>query len=142
MRVTIEAIKRTERVSKKGKPFVSVGLLTDKYPGKWLSGFGSEDNADWAKGMSVEIETETNGEYLNFKPANGAPKKPDAIAKRELLQIRLSAEEKKAFTMAATFDGKKVSEWIRDRLRRDSRTELETLGQIVPFLVVSEEIEE
>ena len=77
MRVTIEAIKRTDRVSKKGKPFVSIGLLTDKYPGKWLSGFGSVDNADWAKGMTVDIEVETKGEYLNFKPANGTPKKAD-----------------------------------------------------------------
>lgn len=78
MQVTIEAIKRTSRTSKMGKPFVSVGLLTQEFPGKWLSGFGSEDNADWAKGMTVEIETETKGEYLNFKPANGTPKKADS----------------------------------------------------------------
>lgn len=69
-----------------------------------------------------------------MKKKRGAPKKSADKAKRELLQIRLSTAEKEAFTRAADIDGKKVSEWIRDRLRRCSRQELEEHGQNVPFL--------
>jgi hypothetical protein len=50
------------------------------------------------------------------------------------VQIRLNAAEKETFQLAADADGKKLSEWIRDRLRRDSRQELEALGRDVPFL--------
>ena len=59
------------------------------------------------------------------KPKRGAPKKQPDKAKVALLQIRLSTAEKEAFAIAAELDGKKISEWIRDRLRRDSRQELE-----------------
>lgn len=64
----------------------------------------------------------------------GAPKKAAAVKKSSLLQLRLSEDEKEAFVRAAELDGKKLSEWIRDRLRRDSRAELEAQGQPVPFL--------
>jgi uncharacterized protein (DUF1778 family) len=66
----------------------------------------------------------------------GAPTKPTDIAKSSLLQIRLSGAEKEAFARAAELDGKKISEWIRDRLRRDSRQELEAQSLDVPFLPV------
>jgi uncharacterized protein (DUF1778 family) len=69
-----------------------------------------------------------------MKKKTGAPKKPLHKAKSELVQIRLNAAEKKAFQDAADLDGKKLSEWIRDRLRRLSREELETAGRKVPFL--------
>jgi uncharacterized protein (DUF1778 family) len=64
----------------------------------------------------------------------GAPRKAAVNAKPELLQLRLSGPEKETFRKAAELDGKKMSEWIRDRLRRDARSELEALGQEVPFL--------
>jgi hypothetical protein len=64
----------------------------------------------------------------------GAPKKSAAKSKNELLQIRVAATEKQGFQEAAELDGKKLSEWIRDRLRRDSRQELESLGRKVPFM--------
>lgn len=69
-----------------------------------------------------------------MKPKRGAPKKAASAAKAALVQIRLNQLEKAAFMQAATLDGKKLSEWIRDRLRRCSRDELEEHGQIVPFL--------
>ena len=71
-----------------------------------------------------------------MKKNRGAPKKAPDAAKGALLQIRLSAAEKQAFADAATLDGKKISEWIRDRLRRDAREELECQGQPVAFLAV------
>ena len=64
----------------------------------------------------------------------GAPPKSVDVAKASLLQIRLSAAEKEAFANAAKLDGKKISEWIRDRLRRVAREELEEHGESVPFL--------
>lgn len=64
----------------------------------------------------------------------GAPPKPPEKAKGSLLQIRLSDLEKQAFADAADLDGKKISEWVRDRLRRASRDELQEHGKAVPFL--------
>jgi hypothetical protein len=69
-----------------------------------------------------------------MKKKRGAAKKTPEKTKAELLQIRLSLAEKQAFALAAELDGKKVSEWVRDRLRRDSKQELEAHGQQVPFL--------
>ncbi|CAN5147913.1 hypothetical protein BH11PLA2_BH11PLA2_46310 [soil metagenome] len=65
----------------------------------------------------------------------GAPSKPVEKLKGEVLQIRLSTQEKQAFARAAELDGKKVAEWIRDRLRRLSRAELEEHGEVAPFLL-------
>ncbi|HEV3259915.1 MAG TPA: DUF1778 domain-containing protein [Gemmataceae bacterium] len=71
-----------------------------------------------------------------MKKKRGAPKKPPEKAKADLLQIRVSPAEKQAFQLAAEIDGKKMSEWIRDRLRRESRQEIEQAGLPVPFLPV------
>jgi hypothetical protein len=48
--------------------------------------------------------------------------------------VRLAADEKAAFHAAAALDGKGLSEWLRDRLRRAARAELEGHGLPVPFL--------
>src|SRR5438045_5168869 len=48
----------------------------------------------------------------------------DALPIWEIVQIRVNSAEKQAFQAAADLDGKKLSEWIRDRLRRLSREEL------------------
>lgn len=64
----------------------------------------------------------------------GAPRKPASKSKGELLQIRVNSAEKETFQNAAELDGKKLSEWIRDRLRRISRQELEAIKQPIPFL--------
>jgi hypothetical protein len=69
------------------------------------------------------------------KRALGAPKKPPGKARNVLMQFRVTTAEQQAIQVAADLDGKKLSEWIRDRLRRDSRSELEKAGQPVPFAV-------
>ena len=71
------------------------------------------------------------------KGVGGAPKKPPDKSKIALIQIRVNAAEKQAFQAAADLDGKKLSEWMRDRLRRVSRKELENAGQNVAFLLGS-----
>ena len=67
-----------------------------------------------------------------------APRKRNATAARPgrtvLLQVRLTPLEKAGFSSAAELDGKKLSEWLRDRLRRLAREELQAHGQAVPFL--------
>ena len=69
-----------------------------------------------------------------MKTKRGAPKKPSSQAKGELLQIRLSAAEKQAFSDAATLAGQALSVWIRDQLRRVSQQRLQEAGRAVPFL--------
>jgi uncharacterized protein (DUF1778 family) len=64
----------------------------------------------------------------------GAPKKAASQAKKALIQLRINDAEKAGFQAAADLDGMKLSEWIRHRLRRVSREELEAHGQTVPFL--------
>jgi uncharacterized protein (DUF1778 family) len=68
------------------------------------------------------------------KARRGAPKKSPEQAKGALIQLRVSDAEKEAFMDAASLDGKKLSEWIRDRLRRLAREELGAQGRAVAFL--------
>jgi uncharacterized protein (DUF1778 family) len=69
-----------------------------------------------------------------MKKSRGAPRKSAKKAKAELIQLRVNAAEKQAFVEAAELDGKKLSEWIRDRLRRVSRDELQQAGRVPAFL--------
>jgi len=50
------------------------------------------------------------------------------------LGLRLEPEEKQAFEQAAEISGVPVSAWIRERLRRDARRELQDADRAVPFL--------
>ena len=70
----------------------------------------------------------------SMKKTRGAPRKSAAKAKAALLQVRLTMAEKQAFADAADLDGKKLSEWARDRLRRACRQDLEQAGHPVAFL--------
>jgi hypothetical protein len=64
----------------------------------------------------------------------GRPKKqPDAV-KTEYIEIRCETGEKESFRDAADAAGMPMSGWIRDRLRRSARKELEELDRPVPFL--------
>jgi uncharacterized protein (DUF1778 family) len=75
-------------------------------------------------------------------PRTTAPRRPAKHrpsvrpGRTALVQVRLAADEKAAFNAAAALDGKGLSEWLRDRLRRNARQELEAHGQAVPFLPV------
>lgn len=48
--------------------------------------------------------------------------------------IRVEPEEKEAFEQAAEIAGVPVSAWIRERLRRAARHELEEANRAIPFL--------
>ena len=73
---------------------------------------------------------------MKTKQANrGRPQGSTGKAKDDLMQIRLDAAEKQAFADAAALDGKDLSEWVRDRLRRLARQELEQAKMLVAFLI-------
>jgi uncharacterized protein (DUF1778 family) len=67
-------------------------------------------------------------------PKIGRPKmKPDAV-KVEYIEIRCEQSEKQAFQAAAEAAGLPLSGWMRERLRRVARKELEDLDKPVAFL--------
>lgn len=52
----------------------------------------------------------------------------------ERVEIRLTQAEKEAFRLAAEHTGLSLSSWIRERLRRAARNDLEEAGRPVPFM--------
>ena len=52
------------------------------------------------------------------------------------LQVRLTQAERDTLKAAAEAAGLSVSSWLRDRLRKAARTELQASGKKVPFLEV------
>lgn len=53
--------------------------------------------------------------------------------KTDLLQLRLTPEEKEGFQRAADLAGVALSAWVRERLRSAARRELTDAGEQVPF---------
>jgi predicted HicB family RNase H-like nuclease len=52
----------------------------------------------------------------------------------ERLEIRIDEREKAAFTQAAEVNGISLSAWVRQRLRRAAKQDLEEAGRKIPFL--------
>lgn len=52
----------------------------------------------------------------------------------ERLEIRLEPKEKEGFEKAAGISGLPLSAWVRERLRRSARQELEDAGEAIPFM--------
>ena len=64
----------------------------------------------------------------------GRPKKQADAVKTEYIEIRCETGEKQSFRDAADAAGMPMSGWIRDRLRRSARKELEDIGKRAAFL--------
>jgi hypothetical protein len=56
------------------------------------------------------------------------------MAKPEVLQIRLSTQEKQAFQDSADLSGLPLSSWVRERLRLAAIRDLESAGRQIPFV--------
>ena len=56
------------------------------------------------------------------------------MAKAQVLQIRLSDDEKRGFQTAADLAGIPLSSWVRERLRLAAIRDLESAGRKVPFV--------
>jgi hypothetical protein len=85
---------------------------------------------------SIEFFLDTTlfvGTLLNMKKTGRPKKAPDAV-KTEYIEMRVEKSEKDTFRAAADAAGLPLSGWIRQRLRRDARKELEDLGLPVAFL--------
>jgi uncharacterized protein (DUF1778 family) len=54
--------------------------------------------------------------------------------KTESVEVRMQPEEKAAFREAAELAGIPLSAWIRERLRKAARIELEDAGRKVAFV--------
>ncbi|MFL5328899.1 MAG: hypothetical protein ACJ8C4_08275 [Gemmataceae bacterium] len=52
----------------------------------------------------------------------------------ERFEMRLRATEKQAFLTAAELAGLEMADWVRERLRRAARQELEEAQQPIPFI--------
>jgi hypothetical protein len=71
---------------------------------------------------------------LQYMKKMGRPKKkPDAV-KADYIEVRCEEAEKQAFRAAAEAAGLPLSGWIRERLRRAARKELEDMDMPVAFL--------
>lgn len=70
------------------------------------------------------------------KTRRGRPPKGSGKIKSIRLDMRLHEAEKEGFRLAAELSGLELSAWIRERLRKVARDELERAGQPVPFLPV------
>lgn len=64
----------------------------------------------------------------------GRPKKARSLAKSEFMQFRASSLEKQTLRDAAGVAGIDLSTWIRERLLRAARRELEEAGRKIPYL--------
>lgn len=69
------------------------------------------------------------------KKRPGRPPKGSDKIRGVRLDMRLEEVEKEAFRIAAELSGLDLSAWIRERLRRIARQELEQAGRDVPFLL-------
>lgn len=57
--------------------------------------------------------------------SRGRPPKPEGETLPEVLQIRLTPEDKARWTLAAKHSGQSLSEWMRERLNALADTEIE-----------------
>jgi uncharacterized protein (DUF1778 family) len=65
---------------------------------------------------------------------SGRPPKGSAETKSQSVLLRLEPGEKEGFRAAADLAGIDLSAWIRERLRRIARQELEEAGLPIPFI--------
>ena len=56
------------------------------------------------------------------------------MPKTQVLQIRLTDDEKRGFAAAAALAGIPLSSWVRERLRLAAIRDLESAGQRIPFV--------
>lgn len=71
---------------------------------------------------------------IAMKKKSGRPKMPAGAVKADYIEVRCGEAEKRAFRAAAEAAGLPLSGWIRERLRRMARKELEGMDMPVPFL--------
>lgn len=69
-----------------------------------------------------------------MKTKMGRPKKKPDQVKADYIEMRCTEAEKQAFRAAAEAAGLPLTGWIRERLRKIARKELENMSMPVAFL--------
>jgi hypothetical protein len=72
--------------------------------------------------------------YTSGMAKRGRPKKAADQTKGDYIELRVGVDEKQAFVDAANLHGMALSVWIREKLRRAARKELEDAEKPVAFL--------
>lgn len=113
--VTILRTSLKEGVTKTNKPYVQMGIQTNKHPGKWLSCFLNDFNkvklTALKEGQQVDILVTANGDFLNFT----LPTKTDLLEARvaKLESIVLNSHNATAPTAISSME-KAVEEWSNE----------------------------
>ena len=84
--------------------------------------------------MANSLDGHTFCPYYSAMKKTGRPKKRLDAVKTEYIELRVEEGEKQSFRDASDAAGMAMSAWIRDRLRRAARKELEDLKLPVAFL--------
>lgn len=71
---------------------------------------------------------------MGNKLRRGRPRKGSAERKSESVLLKLEPGEKQAFAEAAAIAGAPLSVWMRERMRKAARLELESANRPVPFI--------
>jgi len=71
---------------------------------------------------------------MGTKKRGRPPKQQRQQLREEYMEVRVTAAEKQAFKDAAELSGLPLSAWLRDRMRRIARQELQESGRKVAFL--------
>lgn len=95
MKLTLTFVKRYNKTSREGKPYVSLSIKAKEYGDKYLSGFGNKQNESWKEGDTVEVaEVATKGEYLNFEMPKTSKESADAGMLADIRNRQASMEIK------------------------------------------------
>lgn len=82
----------------------------------------------------ISLDESTICPYHTAMKKMGRPKKKSDAVKSSWLEVRCEESEREAFRAAAEASGLGMSAWIRERLRRAARKELEDMNLPVAFL--------
>jgi hypothetical protein len=85
-------------------------------------------------GVDRDIFRSYNYGMATIKRGRGRPRKGSAATKSEGVLLRMEKREKEGFAAAAELAGAPLSVWMRERLRRAAKKELEEAGREVAFL--------
>ena len=86
MQVKITHINRSNKTSKAGKPYESVGIRCVEYGERWINGFGRADNKSWKVGDTVDVNVVEKGAYLNFEMPERAKSSGFTLEDRQRLE--------------------------------------------------------
>lgn len=108
MQVQITQINRSNKTSKTGRPFESLGIKTKEHGDRWLSGFGRADNKSWKVGDTIEVNVVEKGDYLNFEQNRPSVQGFDIESRDRLLRVEIAVQQILNIVKSLAVDPKNV----------------------------------